>query len=142
MAHDGGWLHRLRTPAFLDGLLVALVVSCSLGSLAYREAVGARPVADDIGRLLALYASVAADLPPGERIGFVSAVSDRAKSGAMMYLAQNALAPRLLDANLAAVSLVISTPAAPQSLDDDLRLIGFELIGRTPGGIRIYRRRG
>lgn len=142
MAQDRGWMHRFRAPVFLDALLAALVVFCSVASLVYRGAVGARPAADDVGRILTLYASVAADLPAGERIGFVSAVAARAESGAMMYLAQNALAPRLLDADLAAVSFVISTPAAPESLDADVRLIGFELIGRPPGGIRIYRRRG
>ena len=126
----------------VDALLAGLVVSSSLASLTCRDAVGARSAADNVGRVLTLYASVAAHLPAGERIGFVSSIAARDESGAAMFLAQNALAPRLLDANLAAVSLVISAPAAPESLDDDPRLIDFELIGRAPGGIRIYRRRG
>jgi hypothetical protein len=129
-----------RTPAVLETTLAGLVVLCSLASLAYRDAVGARPAPDDVARLLTLYTSVASGLPPGERIGFVSSVADRARSTAMLYLAQNALAPRLLDPGLAGVSHVISTPSAPESLDDDPRLTDFHLIGRTPEGVRIYRR--
>ena len=130
-----------RTPVVLETVLAALVVLCSLASLAYRDTVGARPAPDDVARLLNLYTSVASRLPAGERIGFVSSVADRARSTAMLYLAQNALAPRLLDPGLAGVSHVISTPSTPESLDDDPRLTDFQLIGSTPEGIRIYRRR-
>ena len=130
-----------RTPVVLETVLAALVVLCSLASLAYRDMVGARSVTDDVAPLLTLYTSVASRLPAGERIGFVSSVADRARSTAMLYLAQNALAPRLLDPGLAEVSHVISTPSAPESLDDDPRLTDFQLSGSTPEGIRIYRRR-
>jgi hypothetical protein len=125
----------------LETALAALVVLCSLASLAYRDMVGARSVTDDVAHLLTLYTSVASRLPADERIGFVSSVADRARSTAMLYLAQNALAPRLLDPGLAGVSHVISTPSTPESLDDDPRLTDFQLIGSTPEGIRIYRRR-
>jgi hypothetical protein len=91
---------------------------------------------------MTLYASVAAELPAGARIGFVSLLADRAASGAARFIAQNALAPRLLDSDLTAVSFVVTTPAAPRGeLDDDPRLTGFELIRTSAGGIRIYRRR-
>ena len=77
-----------RTPVVLETVLAALVVLCSLASLAYRDTVGARPAPDDVARLLNLYTSVASGLPAGERIGFVSSVADRARSTAMLYLAQ------------------------------------------------------
>jgi hypothetical protein len=141
VAKGRGWTHRLGTPAFTDALLAVLVVSCSLASLAYHDIVGPRSAADGVGRLLTLYASVASDLPADARIGFVSSIADRTRSAATMNLAQNALVPRLLDPTLAAVSFVISTPSAPESLDDDPRLTGFELIRSTPEGIRIYQRR-
>jgi hypothetical protein len=58
-----------------------------------------------------------------------------------MYTAQNALAPRVVDTDLAAVSFAVTTPAASDSADDDPRLAGFELVRASTGGIRIYRRR-
>jgi hypothetical protein len=88
-----------------------------------------------------LYARVAAELPPAARIGFVSLIADRNAAGATAYAAQYALAPRLLDAELGNATLAITTPDAPQAVDDDPRLRGFAPVGPSPGGVRIYRRR-
>lgn len=136
------WIKRTaKASACSDTFLALLVVVCSLGSFAYRDAVAAKSTADGVGHLMTLYASVASELPAGARIGFVSLIADRAASGATTSVAQNALAPRLLVSDLTAVSFVITTPAAPRALDNDPRLTGFELLRTSAGGIRIYRRR-
>ena len=138
-----GWIHLIaRTPTRTEALLALAVVVCSVGSFAYRDASTARSPTAGVGHLMTLYASVAAELPIGARVGFVSLLADRAASGAARFIAQNALAPRLLDSDLTAVSFVVTTPAAPRGeLDDDPRLAGFELLRTSAGGIRIYRRR-
>jgi hypothetical protein len=126
---------------FTERLLALVVVACSVGSLAYLDAVAAPSAADGAGRLLAVYSIVAAELPATGRIGFVSRIADRAAAGAAASTALNAFAPRVLDSDLSAVSFVISTPSAPRELDDDPLLTDFELIRTSAGGIRIYRRR-
>ena len=139
---------RLRSPdrddgrsAAIETWLAAVVVACSLASLLYEVAVAPRSAPDGVDSLLALYAGVAVELPPAERIGFVSLISDRNTAGATAYAAQNALAPRLLDADLGNVTFAITTPKAPPAVDDDPRLRGFAPIGTSAGGVRIYRRR-
>jgi hypothetical protein len=127
--------------AVIDTWLAALVVACSLASLLYEVAVTPRSAPDGADRLLTLYAGVAVELPPAERVGFVSLIADRNTAGAVAYAAQNALAPRLLDTDLGNVTFAITTPKAPQAVDHDPRLRGFVPTATAVGGVRIYRRR-
>lgn len=129
-----------RSAAIETGL-ATLVVACSLASLLYAVATTPRSTPDGVARLLALYTRVGAELPTKERIGFVSLIADRDTAGAVAYAAQNALAPRLLEADLANVTFAITTPDAPPTTDDDPRLRAFAPNGTSAGRVRIYRRR-
>lgn len=128
-------------PAAIARWLVAFVVSWSLGSLIYAVAAAPGEAPGGVDGLMRVYADVALQLPPSERIGFISLIADPKSAGIVAYSAQNALAPRLLDRDLSSVALVITTPDAPRSVDDAPRLRGFALVGTSAGGIRIYQRR-
>lgn len=141
---SSAWASRVAAPLraglSMEAMLAFLVVACCLGALGHRVAVD-RPAPDNVGEILASYAAVASDLPAVGRIGFLSLIANPTTAGATAFLAQNALAPRLLDPNLTAVPFVVTTPRAPKTLDDDPRLTSFDLITASPAGIRISRRR-
>jgi hypothetical protein len=130
-----------RRSTTIDTWLAALVVACSVASLLCVIVVTPRATPNGTDRLLVLYAAVAAELPPAQRIGFVSRIADRDAAGAVAYAAQSALAPRLLDPDLDSATFAITTPDAPPAIDDDPRLRDFAPIATAAGGVRIYRRR-
>src|SRR5579885_3616871 len=116
----------------IERWLAVLVVVCCLATLLHEAFFAPRPMPDGVDHLLALYARVAAELPPGDRIGFVSRIADRDTARATAYAAQSALAPRLLDADLGKATIAITTPNAAPAVDDDPRLRGFALVATAP----------
>jgi hypothetical protein len=99
------------------------------------------PAEMDVGRLLSYYAGVEPAIPADVRVGFVAGVSEGTDSTAAHYLAQYALAPRVVDTDLATVAFVVTAPGADARLDADPRMVAFELTTVAGGGVRVYRRR-
>jgi hypothetical protein len=121
--------------------LATVVVAVSLLALVHRLVVAAPEAPDRAAEALAGYEAVAPRLASADRIGFAPFHANAAAAGAAQLLAQNAVAPRLIDTDLGAVAVVISMPAASAALDADPRLAAFDLVGVSEAGIRIYRRR-
>jgi hypothetical protein len=129
---------RRATP---ERVLAILIVLVSVSALAYRVWTAAPGVSDRADEMRAAYASLAARLPDTTRVGFVTTSPGQPPTSEAWFLAQNALAPRLLGTNLDEVAVVISMPSAPASLDADPRLAAFELMTTGDKGIRVYHRR-
>jgi len=104
----------------------------------WRGAVPADPTVD---ALLRSYLSVAPVLPPDARVGFLPVTADPTLATTTHFLAQYALAPRVVDLEFRDVALAVTGPGAPPAVDEDARLVGFELILVSDGGVRVYRRR-
>ena len=123
----------------LDRVLLAGTIAVSL---AFAGAQLRRPVQDDlpVERIVGYYSALAPSIDAGLRVGFIGAGPDPTAAGLAHFLAQYALAPRVVDESLAAVTMAISAPGAPASLDGDPRLAGFELERVGEGGVRVYRR--
>jgi hypothetical protein len=121
-----------------------LVVILALIAMAQSAAYVARmppPPADGIGAVLAAYRSVAPMLPADGLIGFVETSADADLNRLHYYLAQHALAPRVLSqASDVTANVVVTTPGGPLDAGTVPRLAGFTLVGTGVGEIRVFRR--
>jgi hypothetical protein len=134
-----------------DSRLAMCIVATCLGMMAYRLASGSRATPDEAGRTIHLYSEAAATLrrpttaTGGQdvvgRVAFVAVDPGSARAGAARFLAIDAFAPQLVVSDVHLARFAVSTPDAPEALDADPRLREFELVGVTPAGIRLYRRR-
>jgi hypothetical protein len=99
------------------------------------------PKRDGIGPILAAYRSVAPLLPPHDVVGFVETAPDAEFNTINYYLAQHALAPRVVSREIGAGTVVVITATgAPESVTDLPALKGFRLIGTGGGYIRVLRK--
>lgn len=114
----------------------ALVLGLCVGFLVHRVVTSERPTPDNVGPLLDWYHRVSAEVPSDGRIGFLSTVED----STAMFVAQHALAPRLLVTTFDDTAVVITGPGASAVVDQDPRLVGFRLQAVSSGGVRVYRR--
>jgi hypothetical protein len=119
-----------------------------LGVLVIALAGAARPSSPDVtghrlvGETLAWYEAIEPAIPAGARVGLIP--NTPAFGGGTIsahYLAQFALAPRVVDLDLSQAAVVVSEPAAAPALDHDPRLAAFDLVRIGEAGIRVYRRR-
>ena len=98
---------------------------------------------DGIGSLIAAYKSVAPLLPVDGVVGFVDTSPNVDVNTVNYYVAQQALAPRVLSREIGAeAEFVITTTAAPQDVTTPPALDGFTLVGAGEGNVRVFRRRG
>jgi hypothetical protein len=121
--------------------VVVVLALIALAQSAVHVARMPPPPADGIGAVLAAYESVAPLLPADGLIGFVETSADADLNRLNYYLAQHALAPRLLSREPdVAANVVITTPGGPPDAEKVPRLAGFTLIGTGLGEIRVFRR--
>jgi hypothetical protein len=92
-----------------ERVLAILIVLVSVSAFAYRVRTAAPVVPDRVDETLAAYAALASRLPEASRIAFVATSPGEPPASEAWFLAQNALAPRLLETDLARVSFVISS---------------------------------
>ncbi len=96
---------------------------------------------DRVGQLLAAYRKLPPYLPPAGQIGFVSTTADPTFNSANYYVAQYALAPRVVVLPIGPhVRFVITGVNASPDLDRQMAGQGFELAGLRDMGIRVFRR--
>jgi hypothetical protein len=116
----------------------------ALVALAQSAAYVARmppPPDDGIGAVLAAYESVAPMLPAEGVIGFVNTAANDDLNTLNFYLAQHALAPRLLSREPdAATDFAVTATGAPPDVGKTPALARFRLIGTGAGEIRVFRR--
>lgn len=118
------------------------LLAVSVSSLAFvNHSSPARP-ADGVGHVISLYTRVADAVGTNDGIGFLTVAPEPAGAVAVFFLAQHALAPRIVTQDIAASKVVVSSPGATSKLDGDPRLSGFSLQKVIEGGIRIYVRNG
>jgi hypothetical protein len=121
-------------------VLVAISVSCLTGLL--RIATAPRgPVGNDVDRAVEGYLRVAPIVPKNRVVGFLSFAPDEPTVVMQLFIAQNAMAPRVLARSLDQAAFVVTAPNAPELADEDPRLAAFERISRGPEGILVFRRR-
>lgn len=90
--------------------------------------------------LLAAYRSVEPMLPPSGVVGFLETAADADFNTVNFYVAQHALAPRVLLREAAATAqFVITTTGAPER-SGVAQLDGAVLVGTGAGSVRVFRR--
>jgi hypothetical protein len=116
----------------------------TLGFAAWQLAAAARvsqAPPDLVGPGLELYRGLVADLPPAGVIGFLESSDNAVFNTANYYVAQYALAPRIVlngfDSN---VRFVVTGVDPNPTIERDPRLDGYELAGVRDRGVRIFRR--
>jgi hypothetical protein len=118
----------------------ALASIALLQSAAYLVRTGL-PKQDGIGPILDAYRSVAPLLPPHGVVGFVDTAPDAEFNAINYYLAQQALAPRVVSLEIGTgAAVVITTTGAPDSVMDLPALKDFRLTGTGAGFIRVLRK--
>lgn len=125
----------LVEPVLSAAAVLVAVVSLGLYSFSYRRAPEI-----DVGSIIEQYAEVSVTVPPDERVGFLQTMPDPTDAAAALFLAQFALAPRVVDSALEDVRFIVTAPGAPSTVNTAPQLIGFELRALGTGGIRIYQR--
>jgi hypothetical protein len=94
-----------------------------------------------VGPVLNAYRGATRDLPARGRILFVTTSNDPTTSSAQQYLAQQALAPRLVALAIGEeVNAGVTGPGAPAEADARMAAAGFRLVRVTAAGVRVYRR--
>ena len=121
--------------------LVALLVLIALAQGAtYLVTAGPSPP-DGIGSFLAAYRSVERFLPPDGVVGFVETSADVEFNTITYYVAQQALAPRVLSRQAGATAeFVVTTLGTPADGGGSPALAGCTLVGTGDGGVRVFRR--
>lgn len=118
----------------------ALAFVALLQSAGYLVRTGS-PKQDGIGPILAAYHSVAPLLPPHGLVGFIDTAPDAEFNTVNYYLAQQALAPRVVSREIGAgTAVVITATGAPESVTDLPALKGYRLTGTGGGYIRVLRK--
>lgn len=99
------------------------------------------PSADPVvGPLLEQYRDLRARVPFDARVAFIQTGTETIAQSMTHFLAQYALAPRVIAQTVDGAAFVVSAPAAPAATDTDPRLEGFTLVEVGRGGVRLYRR--
>jgi len=98
---------------------------------------------DQISQMLAAYRKLPTYLPAAGEIGFVTTTGDPTFDSANYYVAQYALAPRVVVLPIGPhVRFVITGVNAPPGIDRMPVLQGFELVALRDMGVRVFRRAG
>lgn len=96
----------------------------------------------EVGEALHAYRKLRIDLPASGPIGFVPVSNNPTLNAGNHFVAQYALAPRVVLAMVDdEVSFVVSGINASAATDTDPQLAGYELAGIRDMGIRIFRKR-
>lgn len=119
----------------------ALALIALLQSAAYLVRSGP-PKPDGIGPILDAYRSVRPLLPPHGVVGFVDTAPTAEFNAINYYLAQQALAPRVVSLETGTeAAVVITATGAPESVIDLPALKDFQLVGTAGGYVRVLRRK-
>jgi hypothetical protein len=125
---------RFTTVLALLTILIAAVELCVRASRPER-------VVDHIGPGLDLYRAVSANLPAAGAIGFIATTDNSLFNTANYYVAQHALAPRvLLNPSDAKVEFVVTGADAVRNITSDPKLHGFQLVAEYDRGVKLFRR--
>jgi hypothetical protein len=124
------------------GAALVTIVFAAWQALTAQPAV--RDVASDqITQMLAAYRKLPTYLPAAGEIGFVATTGDPTFDSANYYVAQYALAPRVVVLPIGPhVRFVITGVNAPPGIDRTPALQGFELVALRDMGVRVFRRAG
>jgi hypothetical protein len=99
------------------------------------------PREDGIGPILNAYRSVAPLLPPHGVVGFIATAPDAEFNTINYYVAQQALAPRIVSLEAGpAAAVVITATGAPDTVTQLPALKGFRLTATGAGYIRVLRK--
>ncbi len=113
-------------------MLIALAQSA-----AYLVTAGPSPP-DGIGSFIAAYHSVERFLPPDGVVGFVETSANVEFNAITYYVAQQALAPRVLSRETGATAeFVVTTPGAAD-VDRIPALAGRRLVGTGDSDVRVF----
>ena len=112
---------------------IALVAAALAGHAGLKLS---RQPPDDARELVECYLELTPALPPSGRIGFLRTTAQEPDASRQYFLAQAALAPRIVDAASEEVQLVVSGPHGPATV------AGFDLLATASNGARAYGRRG
>ena len=96
---------------------------------------------DQISQMRAAYRQLTTYLPASGEIGFLMTTDNQTFNSANYYVAQYALAPRVVVLPIGShVRFVITGVNAPPGIDRMPVLEGFELVGLRDMGVRVFRR--
>jgi hypothetical protein len=96
---------------------------------------------DRVGPVLQIYRSLASDLPASGYIGFVETLDDPVHNAANYFVAQYALAPRVVvNAFDERAEYLITGVNSPRSTAGDARLRRFVVVRVAPSGVLVLRK--
>jgi hypothetical protein len=118
--------------------VVALVWAVLSAAIAWGSAPA--PGVDSVTALEMEFRALARVLPPSGAVGFLryEVDDDRGDRIMVFYVAQYALAPRLVEKRTDREFLIVARDALRRGVDD--RLAGFEPVASSKEGYRVYRR--
>lgn len=100
-------------------------------------------ISDQVTQMRAVYSQLTTYLPASGEIGFLMTTDNPTFNSANYYVAQYALAPRVVVLPIGShVRFVITGVNAPPGIDRTPPLQGFELVGLRAMGVRVFRRAG
>jgi hypothetical protein len=128
----GGRLSPDAIPA-AAGIIGLLILGWSALSLP-----PARP--DTVDQLMTAFRAAGPHLPARGTVGYVGPSAPTVSDGEIRYIAQYALAPRLLVDDLANQAVAIAPPALDARRSAEIIAQGWTAGPALDGGVRVYRR--
>jgi len=129
----------MQSTAVRVAALVTVMFSAWQGLTAQPPVRDATP--DQISQMRAAYRQLTTYLPASGEIGFLMTTDNQTFNSANYYVAQYALAPRVVVLPIGShVRFVITGVNAPPGIDRMPVLEGFELVGLRDMGVRVFRR--
>lgn len=98
------------------------------------------PRPDAVAHLMAAFGGAIEFLPTSGTIGYVGPQDPTVSDGEVRFIAQYALAPRLIVDDLSDQRAAISRPGLASEVHQAMLTQGWVVTRELPGGIRIYRR--
>ena len=128
-------------PSSLTRAVSVVVLLWALTSVAVAWRNAAARGSDSVTAIEQEFRALARALPPSGAVGFLrfAADDDSADHVMVFYVAQYALAPRLVEKRTDLEFLVVARDALRPGGDE--RLVGFEPVASSKEGYRVYQRR-
>ena len=120
-------------------------LAVTIGSIAIAQSIwhlvtAPPPVADGIGGLISAYRSIAMFLPPHGVVGYLETSPDPDFNTVNYYVAEQALAPRILSREATATADIVITTTGSQNEASSQTPVGLTLMATGPSNIRVFRR--
>jgi hypothetical protein len=120
--------------------MLAVVGMVGLAVLDWHGLSLPQPHPDAVPQLMHAFREATVLLPARGAVGYIGPTEPGVSDGEIRFIAQYALAPRLLTDDMQEVRLAIAPPGLSRPRYDQIEASGWISIASLPGGVRVYRR--